>query len=307
MTEETQMSERIVVATDHYDYKQMIEHLNKLCAAYPFLRLSYIGQSVMGKPIPAIQVGAGAVRIHYNAAFHANEWLTSVVLLVFLEDYANAIQLNQHICHKSAMELFHQTALFLVPMINPDGVDLVTKAKHTDHPFYEQLFHWNGACADFSQWKANIRGVDLNDQFPAHWDIEKLRRSPEGPGPRDYPGYKPLSEPEAIAISEFTKRKDFHLVIALHTQGREIYWNYRGYEPIHAEWMARQLAEASGYESIKLMDSDAGYKDWFIQQYRRPGFTVEVGYGSNPLPMVQFDTIYREVVPLLVTGLSLLL
>lgn len=303
------MSERIVNVCEPYHYKMMMGQLNKLCQTYPFLRLSYIGQSVMGKPIPAIQVGAGSIRIHYNASFHANEWITSLLLLVFLEDYANAIRLNQRIDEQAAGELFNQISLFIVPMINPDGVDLVTHTQETlkDHPYYERLIRWNEASSDFSQWKSNMNGIDLNDQFPAHWDIEKLRRSPEGPGPRDFPGYKPMSEPEAIAIVEFTKRLDFQLVIALHTQGREIYWNYRDYEPSHAEWMSWRLAQASGYEAIKLMDSDAGYKDWFIQQFRRPGFTVEAGHGINPLPLSQFDEIYGEIRPLLVTGLSLLL
>ncbi|MEX2415354.1 MAG: M14 family metallocarboxypeptidase [Paenibacillaceae bacterium] len=299
------MSERIVSVADHYGYDQMMEDLAKLCRANPFLRLSYIGESVMGKPIPAIQIGIGAARIHYNAAFHANEWITSLIVMVFLEDYARAIQSDEYILDQRATELFNRSTLFIVPMVNPDGVDLVHYGTNTGHPYHDLLLQWNRGSADYSQWKSNIRGVDLNDQFPAHWENEKLRRSPDGPGSRDYPGDAPLSEPEAVAIAEFTKRKDYHLVIAFHTQGREIYWNYRDYEPERASWMAEQLADASGYEAVKLTDSDAGYKDWFIQEYSRPGFTIEAGYGCNPLPISQFNDIYEEVRPILVLGLSL--
>jgi g-D-glutamyl-meso-diaminopimelate peptidase len=299
------MNERIVSVDDHYGYEQMMGHLTELCRVYPFLRLSYIGESAMGKPIPAIQVGSGTDRIHYNAAFHANEWITSLILLVFLEDYACAIQAEERIFHQRAMDLFNRSTLFLVPMVNPDGVDLVHHGINESHPYYDFLLQWNQGSTDFTEWKSNIRGIDLNDQFPAYWDVEKLRRSPVGPGPRDYPGLKPLSEPEAVAIAEFTKRNDFHLVIALHTQGREIYWNYRNYEPKQAGRMAEQLARVSNYEAVKLTDSDAGYKDWFIQEYSRPGFTVEAGYGCNPLPISQFRDIYGEVGPLLVLGLTL--
>lgn len=299
------MTRRLVSVVDHYGYDQMMEGLTKLCRAHPFLRLLYIGESVMGKPIPAIQVGIGAIRVHYNAAFHANEWITSLIVMVFLEDYASAIRSDECIFEQRAIDLFNRTTLFIVPMVNPDGVDLVHNGANMSHPYHDLLLQWNQGSDDYTQWKSNIRGIDLNDQYPAHWELEKLRRSPDGPGPRDYPGDAPLTEPEAVAVAEFTKRNDFHLVIALHSQGREIYWNYRDHEPEHTSWMAEQLAAVSGYEAVKLTDSDAGYKDWFIQEYRRPGFTVEAGYGCNPLPIDQFNGIYDEVGPLLVVGLSL--
>lgn len=69
--------------------------------------------------------------------------------------------------------------------------------------------------------------------------------------------------------------------------------------------MAWKLGQVSGYQPVKLTGSDAGYKDWFIQQFRRPGFTVEAGYGENPLPMSQFDRIYVELQPLLLEALRL--
>ncbi len=40
--------------------------------------------------------------------------------------------------------------------------------------------------------------------------------------------------------------------------------------------------------------ANAGYKDWFIQHYNRPGYTIEAGIGVAPLPLSQFDKIYRE-------------
>ncbi len=299
------MSGRIVSIVDGYGYDKMIDDLNKLCQANPFLRLSYIGESVMGKPIPAIQVGNGKVKVHYNAAFHANEWMTSLLMMVFLEEYTSAIGTDGYMLDQRATELFNQISLFIVPMVNPDGVDLVHFGAGASHPYYESLFQWNQGSTDYSQWKSNIHGVDLNDQYPAHWEQEKLRRSPEGPGPRDYPGTAPLTEPEAVALAAFTQHHNFGLVMAFHTQGREIYWNYRDYEPEQAYGIAKQLAKVSGYEAIKLTDSDAGYKDWFIQEYRRPGFTIEAGYGCNPLPMDQFTEIYEEVRPIFIHGLSL--
>lgn len=189
-------------------------------------------------------------------------------------------------------------------MVNPDGVELSLNGLEDGHPYRKQLLQWNGGESSFDGWKANIRGIDLNDQFPAHWEEELKRRGTEGPSPRDYPGVYPLSEPESRAMARLALTIPFDTVLALHTQGKEIYWNYRDYEPPCAEALAGRLAEASGYKPVRLTGSDAGFKDWFIQLFRKPGFTIEAGEGVNPLPYSDFPGIYEEMRPLLYEALS---
>lgn len=223
----------------------------------------------------------------------------------FLGELSEAYSTGGELGGENVSRLCAETTLWGVPMVNPDGVELAQNGADKSHPLYRELLSWNGGLTDFTGWKANVRGIDLNDQFPAFWEEECKRRGVGGPAPRDYPGPYPLSEPEAAAIAAFTDRLNFHTVVALHTQGREIYWNYREFEPPEAEALARRLANASGYAPVKLSGSDAGFKDWFIHRYRRPGFTVEAGYGENPLPMSGFESIYAELRPLLVESLRL--
>ena len=147
--------------------------------------------------------------------------------------------------------------------------------------------------------------MDLNDQFPAEWDRERERNSPKTPGPRDYGGESPLSEPEAIAMADLTRAKDFARVLAFHTQGEVIYWGFENLEPPETEAMVTEFSRVSGYEPVQTIESYAGYKDWFIQDWRRPGFTVELGSGTNPLPLTQFDEIYEEVLGIFLAGLYL--
>lgn len=270
-----------------YSYQRMTEDLMRLCRTFPFLAVDSIGQSVAGREIPAVRLGTGPIEIHYNAAMHANEWITAPILMRFLEEAAYAYM--RGICYRGRdmQHIFSKTSLWAVPMINPDGVEMVLAEPHS-----------------FSNWKANLRGIDLNDQFPAHWEEERARRSVHMPGERDYGGEAPLTEPEAMALASFTCLHDFQLVLALHTQGREIYWNYRDLEPPCSEAIAARLAHVSGYKAVKLSDSDAGYKDWFIQEFRRPGFTVEVGLGTNPLSPEWLPQLYEEVADLLLEGLT---
>ncbi len=102
--------------------------LRGLSARYPFLTVRDVGETYYGRKIPQIAVGLGQRRVLYNAAHHANEWITVPLLLRFLEQYARAISENGTIFGYSAQALYQRVVLHLVPMVNPDGVDLVTPA-----------------------------------------------------------------------------------------------------------------------------------------------------------------------------------
>ncbi|WP_373229388.1 M14 family metallocarboxypeptidase [Cohnella sp.] len=287
-----------------YGPQQLTKELKRLTRTYPFISAGAIGRSVLGKQIPYLRIGAGPFRWHFNGACHANEWITSLLLIRFAEDYAKACARRLPFWGKSAKDLFARCSLWIVPMVNPDGVELVQQGMTAKHPLYKELMQWNRGSNFFHRWKANARGVDLNDQFPAFWEEERKRRGVLLPGPRDYSGAAPLCEPEALALSRFTDQNDFHAVLALHTQGEEIYWNYRNEEPPEAKEWAERLARSSGYRAVYLENSDAGYKDWFISKFKRPGFTVEAGWGHNPLSMDNFELLYDDIARILAEALD---
>ena len=85
------------------------------------------------------------------------------------------------------------------------------------------------------------------------------------------------------------------MILAYHSQGSIIYWRYDDFLPPESERIGIALSEASGYPlEITPPDSSfAGYKDWFISQYNRPGYTIETGLGTNPLPISDFGKIYE--------------
>jgi g-D-glutamyl-meso-diaminopimelate peptidase len=188
-------------------------------------------------------------------------------------------------------------------MVNPDGVDLVLNGP--PRMKRDQLIKINGGNEEFLHWKANIRGVDLNKQYPANWEIDKKRKAPFHPAPRDYPGSAPLTVPDAIAMAELAKRDHFDYCLAFHTQGEEFYWGYEGYEPPESASLAKEFEQKSGYKAVQYVDSHAGFKDWFLQEFKRPAFTIELGKGINPLPLSQFDDILKKVEGIFFTVLSL--
>ena len=282
--------------------------VDRLAAEYPFLRTETLAATAYGRPIRALSLGTGARRVLYSAAHHANEWLTATVLLKFAEDYAEALRSGGTIGGVNAAELSGAATIDLVPMVNPDGVALVTGAAAPEEQDRARELARNYPNIPFPEgWKANLLGVDLNLQYPAGWLMAREIKFSQGytrPGPRDFVGRFPLSQIEPQALYDYTQRIDPALVIAWHSQGEVIYWQYGGIEVPGARELAERFASLSGYalEDTPYASSFAGYKDWFIQSYRRPGFTIEVGTGENPLPLSQFDEIYTASLPILTTG-----
>ncbi len=271
-----------------------------LAARYPFITATEAGRSVMGRPIWALKIGEGENQVFHNGAHHANEWITSPLLMKFLENYARARSRGTTVFGQSAETLYGLTTLYSMPMVNPDGVALVT-GELTDGAYFERA---REIAADYpaipfpNGWKANIRGVDPNLQYPAGWTEAREIKFAQGyvsPAPRDYVGAAPLEIPESRAAYNFTRAHDFSLTLSYHTQGEVIYWKYLDYLPENSYEIGRRFAAVSGYslELTPAQSSYAGYKDWFISSYDRPGYTVEVGRGTAPLPLTQFDDIYR--------------
>ena len=247
-----------------------------------------------------------------NAAHHANEWITTPIVLTWLEEYCSAVIHGTEFYGSDAAALFTNTTVFLMPMVDPDGVDLVT-GSIASGPVYEKAA---AIAAEFSSipfpdgWKANIEGTDLNLQYPAGWEEARRIKFAQGftrPAPRDFVGTAPLSAPESKAVYDLTLAYDFLLTLSYHTQGQVIFWRYGAEDPKNARAIGEALSRASGYalENTPPESANAGYKDWFILRYDRPGYTVEAGLGENPLPPAQLPDLLQENLPLITEALRL--
>ena len=269
--------------------------IDAFAKSYPLLGVTKIGTSRIGRPIYALTIGHGGRAVLINAAHHANEWITSVIAIKFLQECVMS----------SDTKWMDEVTLHIIPMVNPDGVDLVTGGLGRLRPVYQTAKKMAAENDIFPQcWKANILGIDLNSNYPANWDNARKSKYERGytkPGPRDYVGEYPLCEPETSAMAAYTIVNEFSHTISLHTQGEEIYWLYQNYNPPRAKELALRLSAASGYKLEEVPDesSHAGYRDWFISKFNRPGMTIECGLGENPLPISDFDSIYKKVAPLL--------
>ncbi|MEH7253734.1 M14 family zinc carboxypeptidase [Neobacillus niacini] len=281
-----------------YSYWDLVGNLREFEVNYPgFIKTEIIGQSVDGRNLYALKMGTGKKEIFINGSHHAREHMTTNLIMEMIDEYALAYAKHGSINGYNVRALLDQVTIWFVPMVNPDGVMLVQEGANTaNNPQY--VLSLNGNSTDFSSWKANIRGVDLNRQYPADW--ENIAGNTGRPSPSNFKGYQPLSEPEVQAVYNFTKAHSFKIAVAYHSSGRILYWKYKQQS---AEYQRDyQIAvKYRGLTGYGLVDpgpnpSGGGYTDWFIQDMKMPGFTPEISTYtfSKPVPIANFEQIWRE-------------
>lgn len=287
-----------IVSAKEYDYLERKKAIDRICGEYGFIKRSAIGRSCAGRDITALKIGSGAEYVLFAAAFHGSERITSVILLMFAEELFRAVKNDECIGGLNVKRALHGRGVIIVPCVNPDGCEISLCGAKACGALGNTI---SRLCRnDFEHWNANLRGVDINHNFDAGW--KELRQKERdagiyGPSPRRFGGFKPESEPETLALTELCRTVNIRHVLALHSQGEVIYWSYGNNMPPRSKKMAEIMATSSGYAldaPLGLADG-GGFKDWFISEFRRPGFTVEVGLGENPLPAGSAGDIYAKI------------
>lgn len=154
----------IVSTNVSYNSNVFRQNLSSLLRAYPFLNVQTVGNSVLGKPIYVIKLGHGSRKVFYSGSIHANEWITTSILMKFVEDYCVSYVTRSKLYGYSARNLFNSTSIYIMPMVNPDGVDLVTGNLTVSSPSYQKALHIANQFSSIpfpDGWKANLNGVDL--------------------------------------------------------------------------------------------------------------------------------------------------
>lgn len=270
---------------------------SRLQKVFPDLESETLTWTAGGRPVEVLKLGQGSRRVLLTGGHHANETITSLLLWRLLEDYCRGLVENGSLFGFSCRGLFRKSTLYLMPLVNPDGADLTAGAAAAEE--VEQAKKLARPEIPFPQgWKANLQGVDLNLNYPARWELAREIKE-KRPGPRDFPGRSPLDQPETAALAEYTRQIRPHIVGAWHTQGAEIYAD-------RDDRLARMAAHCSGYswKPVPSESANAGFRDWFLQEFHRPGFTIEAGRGENPLPLSQLPKLYEENLPIFVLLLS---
>lgn len=297
-----------------YTFDNMETDINKLVELYPDLvRRGSVGTSVDNRSLWQLTIGPDTARYHVLvfASIHGREYITTPVVMrqvsTLLEGLAGG---TGDYKGKGYTELMADTAVHVVPMINPDGVSISQFGPDgiRDPDLRQNLYNIQaldggvGTANYFLRWKSNARGVDLNRNYDARWETYNDRTG--HPSSDLYKGEAFHSEPESIALVDLTLRWRFDRAISYHAQGQVIYWYFpeEGDMKSKCQSLAKELGAVTGYTLDAAYESldPAGYKDWAISKAQVPCVTIEVGSGVCPLPQSQLAGIWnrnKDVIP----------
>lgn len=255
---------------EQYTYEEYQRDIWKMKSKYKKkLEVHTIGYSEYGRKLYGIKVGTGEKSILISGTHHGREWITALMVMKMVENQVKEEDLYNRMGDYS---------IWFVPMLNPDGVT-IQQGEVRKFPLFSRMAikKMNEGSKDFTHWKSNGRGVDLNRQYPAGW--EELEGESSKPSFKNYKGEKPLEAKEVQAIVSLTDKIKPTLAVAYHSSGQEIFWQYNNKENSERDMsIASKLAATTGYELGKP-DPDAigaGYTDWFITTYHLPAFTIEI-------------------------------
>ena len=141
-----------------YNYEILKNNLEDLKNKYNFFDIGIIGESVLNEEIKYLKLGKGENKILINASHHANEWISSLVIMLFVEKYLDLKNNNvDNYKTYNINNLWNNSTLYVVPMVNPDGVNLVLGVdKLRKSELYKNI--WGEYVDNLEYWKANIRG-----------------------------------------------------------------------------------------------------------------------------------------------------
>ncbi|MCI8741285.1 MAG: peptidase [Lachnospiraceae bacterium] len=299
--------DQVVPVVEKYSYDQMVQDLNTLQGRYgAHLQVHAIGTSLDGRTLYEAVLGNPDAPKHIliHGGIHAREYMTPLLVMKQLE-YGAEFYDTGTFRGEPYSGILNSVAVHFVPMVNPDGIALSQfgldairseELRQQIQQAYQEDLAQGRTQESFdrylTRWKTNGRGVDLNQNFPANWDL--VTASPV-PSYGTYKGTSPLSEPESQALADLVNSRTWSATVSYHSMGNVIYWDYPGNQVQQASGeLATVVAGLTGYQTLPS-SGHGGFKDWTqIKENPVPGITVEVGSVSCPLPLSQYQEIWNS-------------
>ena len=293
----------VSTASQYYGYEEMMADVDALIQTYPqYLTRASLGTSVFGREIPIIIMGnpENQNRILILGASHAREYGNTLILMRTIERYCANMNTSFY-KDLSYAELLRSCTVYFVPMHNPDGVELCIKGLSSVPQEYQntvQEIYTRSVQAGMLQdgsyelWKANGIGQDLNQNYG--FGPKRSSILQDVPMSENFPGYEALDAKEARLIVELCRQKNFKSLVSYHSYGNLMYWGFfaTGSFKEHCREIANAMKKSNGYRLVADTATPSDYshlglKDWFMYEYKLPGYTIEIGGEPTPLGIAE--------------------
>jgi len=282
---------------DPYTYESLNEDIEVINEKYHHsLQAISIGKSTLGKDIWAVKLGKGERNIVLIGAHHGREWMTTNLLMMMLEQYAEAY-CNKRFFGPYDTNILNEISIWFLPQLNPDGVMIQQGRLHHIPPIWQEYVTFlNHGITDFSEWKANALGIDLNRQYSVGWESVP---SPKKPGSKYYKGDIPFQAVEIKRFVKFIENVRPEMAVSYHSTGQVIFWKYGKSQNLKRDYpIAKKLSDVTNYP-LAVPSKQAygsGFTDWFITCYKKPAFTIEIGRlnGEQPPPIEELKNEWER-------------
>ena len=223
----SQKSCYLIEDNEKYTYEMISSDLDSLVKLFPErTQLFSIGNSEFGLPIKVVRIGSKTPKkrsMLFVGNVHAREDYSSKFVMKFLNMYLLSFT-GDSIIYKKATDYLADLDLYFMPVANPDGL----KIAHEDWVNIEKFLpeiNQIKKIETFGEWKANGKGIDLNDSFnDGTHALNKSYNSSPVPCSEGFKG-KYAAEPiETQVIQKFVSEIRPLMTLSFHTKGDLIYW-----------------------------------------------------------------------------------
>ena len=283
-----------------YSYEFLVSDAKNLERMYPeIIKTRSIGKSVEGRDIVLIEFGKGEKKIFVCGTHHAREYISTTYLMYAIDRFCYMYETRINATDYDIKKILDNVTFCIVPMVNPDGVNLVqnglSAVKEPEKVLAMKITE--GKENGYRAWKANINGVDPNWNYDKDWRKEREKIS--SPASTGYNGEAPFSEPETRAVAEYVDAHSFEAFLTMHTQGKLLYWAEDISSPTN---LGEKVRRDTGFSLIredtpeKLNGVGGSFFDYVFRKYGKATMTVELcNYiGPKPYPDSDFDRVWKS-------------
>ncbi|MBR3149747.1 MAG: peptidase M14 [Eubacterium sp.] len=289
-----------------YSYKALCADIKELRAEYTdILDYNSIGKTYDNREIYELVLGNQDAENHIiiQSTIHGREYTNS--LLVMRQVEAICKNYNNAYKGKKVSQLLDSVCMHIIPMANPDGVTISQygakgiKDKKLRKSIKSMCKKYGGGKKSYyTRWKANARGVDINRNFPLKW-----KSNDSGvykPGNSFYKGKAAVSERETKALINHYKSVKPKTVIAFHSSGSIIYWDFlqTGELRNRNKSLFITIKKLNGYKDAKASQGKPKlgpyFGEWSGYKMGVPTLTIETGNGNRPLSKKEYKTTWKK-------------
>ena len=281
------------------DHTRMLQYLDCFREHYPFVQVQSMGSSILGRSLPAISLGEGEKTTVLIGTHQGVDWLSCVLLLRFINEYAEGYRTGQHIYNTYLPYLFHRRRILVIPMLNPDGVDYCLNGIKKDNPLYSRLVSMTASVPP-SRWCGNARGIDLTHNYDIRFSEYRaaIKSGLNGKASSAFPSETPESEPEIAYLCNYLRfyKDTIGAVISLTPQGEQISYYEQASNP-RAASLGKILSRLCNYplHAIAAEEENATLLPWCAEHLGIPAYAMACGYGGAPVSLEYYFCIYAAI------------